>query len=67
MLQVIVRFTLLELAFHSTCIRPALRTHNGYRPHLTVSTPIDDLAADLNELANIFAEKGFRVAYESQC
>ncbi|CAM1503248.1 Fc.00g080240.m01.CDS01 [Cosmosporella sp. VM-42] len=32
-----------------------------------ISTSFDDLAADLAELADIFAEKGFRIAYENWC
>jgi sugar phosphate isomerase/epimerase len=32
-----------------------------------ISTSFDDLAADLAELADLCAEKGFRIAYENWC
>ncbi|KAF3015866.1 hypothetical protein E8E14_007952 [Neopestalotiopsis sp. 37M] len=32
-----------------------------------ISSDFDDLAKDLAELADIFAEKGFRIAYENWC
>ncbi|ETS77737.1 hypothetical protein PFICI_09799 [Pestalotiopsis fici W106-1] len=32
-----------------------------------ISSDFDELAADLAELADIFAEKGFRIAYENWC
>ncbi|KAK7890573.1 hypothetical protein LTR67_007781 [Exophiala xenobiotica] len=32
-----------------------------------ISSDFDDLAADLAELADVFAEKGFRIAYENWC
>lgn len=32
-----------------------------------ISSSLDDLAADLSELADLLAEKGFRLAYENWC
>ncbi|KAH8671648.1 3-dehydroshikimate dehydratase [Xylariales sp. PMI_506] len=39
----------------------------GSTDELNISPSFDDMASDLAELADIFAEKGFKIAYENWC